>query len=333
LDENDASKLRGYMNRARQSMTDLKSVGGPVPCRSVSRKATLVPLSNDDHAFDFDAKSMRLVMGLHDVDSLTGLMEFDEIVHNELNPESPTPSSFRHSLSYRRRPSSSVESSMTQISMTQVLDDWEPEDIYDHPHHQQGTPPKGYPRGRHLEPLLLPDGDRESFDGGFSSDPTYDCSDEEGSYREYTPYTPTLVRRISRDEETEMRQELRILTRKHSESLSRRELDAMNGVDGDCRGSVCSSDGMDSDGTDSDGADSDASSSASPISKLSGGGNECSDSDHSSCSSSEYNAQSVERGHLLREHSADKWDDETLENQTQEMQRQISRLCSQHLTV
>merc|ERR1719499_1551268 len=102
----------------------------------------------------------------------------------------------------------------------------------------------------------------------------------------------------------------------------------MNGVDGDCRGSVCSSDG-----TDSDGADSDASSSASPISKLSGGGNECSDSDHSSCSSSEYNAQSVERGHLLREHSADKWDDETLENQTQEMQRQISRLCSQHLTV
>jgi len=286
---------------ARQSMTDLRDA-----LRSRSSKATLVPISYEDHAFDFDAKSPmgRLVMGLHDVDSLTGFMELDEIVHNELNMDSPTPSMFRQSFSYQRR-RSSVDSSMT--SMTQVLDDWdpEPEDIYDHPH-------------GHGVCQVLADGDRESLDGALSVDDDSDSDgDSDGDDDEYFPeYTPLdLVRRISRDDELDMRHELRMLTRRHSESLSRRELDAVNLID-----TV-----TDSDSGSSSGSDSRSESAESTISALSAGST--AEGDHSSDSVSE----SVERGHLLREHSAEKWDDDSLETQTQEMQRQISRLCSQHL--
>jgi len=295
-------------------MTDLRDA---LRCRR-SSKATLVPISYEDHAFDFDAKSPigRLVMGLHDVDSLTGFMELDEIVHNELNLESPTPSVFRQSFSYHRRRHSSLDSSMT--SMTQVLDDWDPEphdeleDIYDHPH-CDGTP------------RSLADGDRESLDGALSDhhdgDGDGDGNGDDGHYREYTPLD--LVRKISRDEETEMRHELRMLTRRHSESLSRRELDALNLID-----TVTDID------TESD-CDSGAESVESTISVLSGGSDSNSDGDHSSASSSETmeSMDSMERGHLLREHSAEKWDDDSLETQTQEMQRQIVRLCSQHLAI
>lgn len=302
MDENAyPSSKTGHMDGARLTMTDLTEIGGPLPPPMRMRKQTLVPLSNEDHAFDFDAKSMRLVMGLHDVDSLTGIMEFDDIVHNELNLESPTPSSFRYSVSSHRRHSSTADSSMTQ-----VLDDWEPDDIYDHPHSvemQSGLSHCSTPRNHYVpyyDAQRLPAADRESHDGGhFDSDFTDSgCSDEGGPSRELTP---CLVRRISRDEETEMVQELRMLTRKHSESLSRRDVDTLHLIE---------------DNRDSD------SSSESPISAL-----------FSAESSTESESSAMERGHLLREHSADKWDEDSLETQTQEIQRQISRLCSQHLTV
>merc|ERR550525_1447594 len=161
MDENSYPSSHS-MDAARLTMTDLRDIGGDrtLPQQMRMRKKTLVPLSNEDHAFDFDAKSMRLVMGLHDVDSLSGLMEFDDIVHNELNPESPTPSSFRYSLSSQRRHSSTAESSMTQ-----VLDDWEPDDIYDHPHSRSQNhyvPYTEYNGYDDHDAQRLPDGDRES---------------------------------------------------------------------------------------------------------------------------------------------------------------------------
>merc|ERR1712209_386449 len=63
-----------------------------------------------------------------------------------------------------------------------------------------------------------------------------DGGSEIGSESEYDQFTefdppqlgPNLVRRISREEETEMRQELRILTRRHSVSLCDLDLDGMN---------------------------------------------------------------------------------------------------------
>merc|ERR550525_723781 len=302
MDEN-AYPSPHSMDAARLTMTDLRDIGGDrtLPQQMRMRKKTLVPLSNEDHAFDFDAKSMRLVMGLHDVDSLTGMMEFDEIVHNELNLESPTPSSFRYSLSSQRRHSSTSGSSMTQ-----VLDDWEPDDIYDHPHSVQRagrshctprTPCAAYNDYDYdqFAAQRLPDGDRESHDGALSDSEFADSESEGVPSRELTP---CLVRRISRDEETEMVEELRMLTRKHSESLSRRDVETLHLIEANDSECCCSE-------------------SESPISALSG---------------AESEPDGVERGHLLREHSADKWDDDSLETQTQEIQRQISRLCSQHLT-
>jgi len=297
--EGEGDATQSPNNRARQSMTDLRDA-----LRSRSSKATLVPISYEDHAFDFDAKSPmgRLVMGLHDVDSLTGFMELDEIVHNELSVESPTPSVFRHSFSYQRR-RSSVESSMTQ-----VLDDWdpEPEDIYDHPH---------------LDRILRADRGRDSLDDG-DHDPH--C----GHCREYTPLD--LVRRISRDDELEMRHELRMLTRRHSESLSRRELDALNLIDTVTDSDTdCASDSAESARSTESAESQHSTASISALTEDSAAMESVDgDGDGDGVGGSE-----VERGHLLREHSAEKWDEDSLETQTQEMQRQFSRLCAANLAI
>merc|ERR1719471_1076484 len=99
-----------------------------------------------------------------------------------------------------------------------------------------------------------------------------------GSELEYDQFTefdpPNLVRRISREEETEMRQELRILTRRHSVSLCDLDLDGNSSEDT---------------GSESEHSE------ASMISVLSGNSEGPSDSER----------------HLLREHSAEKWDEET----------------------
>merc|ERR1719362_1604142 len=105
---------------------------------------------------------MRLVMGL-DSDSVNGLtprftdLELDELTFNE-HEDTPNPSQFRQSLSYRRHSSSA---SMVSMAATQVLD-WdsgsdeeEEEDIYNVVAEEE-------------EECVLsdfPDGDRESMDG------------------------------------------------------------------------------------------------------------------------------------------------------------------------
>jgi len=226
-------------------------------------KPTLVPLSYSEHAFHFDTKSKRLVMGLHDVDSLTGFMDFNDfhdIASNDVVQESPTPR--RQSLSYDRR--------FSVTPSVQVLDDWEAEDIYDHPHQFEDDSGSD-------------DESTGSVGGGDAVLP-----DAEVLCR------PFFGRQISRDEESEMKQRLKLLTKRHSESLC---LDMAPDHNSDTE-SVGSTESM--------------------VSTLSG------------VSSTE---SELVRGHLLREHSADKWDEHSIEAQTVEMQQQISRLCGQYLAV